>query len=866
MLQARVGILRDAHAKEARILDCAVSLLELHRSKKNKRAERKAVDELQIAHEKVDKVLLDLWRLSSRVSEVRAQLNCHQSAVLRAGLKRVDEMNRRLLAARERRRKSVVASVYLSDADISLMDGIAEDAAAQGGQAGGATLKSMHPHSRALMLAEERIKELEVALMETNEELEQARCDAEGAKRACEAEASSSAEARYQVHEVERILSMILPSDGESLADIERASDQTPDMHTRGSESPSTSARMLRRLGRVQEEVEGYRGRIRQLEEQAMEQPHPSADTSLELRADNTSLSSREDSHATAQSAEIQAAMAALQAEKCALEEETAHLREQLEARTNEAEDLREQLDETCRDVRDLELCQESIVAPLQELYEVLPPADNDLPEGDDTQGFSFPGFLSRVETLMMEHERVYNELSCIQRLNTPNLHGNSGTASERVSIATSASRNSQVSIPAPASVNSRRPSYAGTVASSARISACGDPDLEHVQDMLLQEINERSVSPDATALSQTNGYSDAYYNDSDNTVRLEGMHAGQGFTESVTQPSGPSLATFSVDTMGPTAASSNTSMARQTPPITVTTLSRDMHSHQTFSYTTESTPSPALGTRSNRNSDDSGGVDSDDSTDAAHLATPRGHPAAVAARAMGLTASTASSAADMSLDEFKFGSVDSYFTATSMPGSRERSLLMVDDSDQEHEDQTAYSAHVPANDSSMQAMITSNAYANVEQSMQAGYDGRTAGEMALTDHIATHYGSLTSEDSASGLLDGLPPALKNGHALASRSFDASAQAHGHADESSMSTHSASPRQTTHQSALPSPVAPHLDSSLIHHEPTSPSAVSTANWPSMRSQFRSRLSLVVSDESGLDRLLEQLDAYVASSH
>ncbi|KAI9598204.1 hypothetical protein BDF19DRAFT_410937 [Syncephalis fuscata] len=410
MLQARLSILRDAHAKEVRILDCAVSLLQLHRGGKNKRAERKAMDELQIAYEKVSKVLLDLWRLSLRMAEVRSQMNDHQSAVLRVGMSRLDATNRRLLTARDRKRRTIVSSVLFSETDMALIDSMKEKNA------------NMNEHlqvdkdkadknAQALLEAEARIRELEEALVETNEDLERAREETESAKRACETEASTAASARYQLQEVGRLLALIAPN--AVLDDNEHHHGSLNDATHRISATSTGSNIILSRLEHVHDEVEDYRHRIRQLEEELIKQSQAAIDSEF---ADTSHLEEDERDYNTSNDKPYDLAAVDTIAEiRQASEDELNSLRQQLEARSVEVSDLREQLEEACCDVRDLELCQESIVTPLQDMFSVLPPAPSTIADDDTSCTFTFPGFLARVEALRYKYTVLAKDSSVRQ-------------------------------------------------------------------------------------------------------------------------------------------------------------------------------------------------------------------------------------------------------------------------------------------------------------------------------------------------------------------------------------------------------------------------------------------------------------------
>ncbi|KAI8057931.1 hypothetical protein BDF22DRAFT_14398 [Syncephalis plumigaleata] len=413
MLQARLGILRDAHAKEVRILDCALSLLQLHRGKKNKRAERKAMDELQFAHEKVNKVLLDLWRLNSRMAEVRAEMNNHQAAILRVGIARLESTNRRLRMERERKRRTVVSSVLFSEMDMSLIEKMNERNSNSNSSSNDNAVQS-----QALVEAEARITELEEVLMEINEDLERAREESESAKRACETEASTAASARHQLQEVGRLLALISPSTAledkkydllDTTARLNGGSgDGDNNAMDRASGISTHSNIILSQLERMHDEVDSYRHRIRELEEELMKQAVlPSEHDTLETGHLVEEDEEREGSGAAQGKSYDTAVTDAIAEIRKASEDELESLRHQLEERTIEVSDLREQLEEACCDVRDLELCQESIVTPLQDMFSVLPPAPKSIADDDASCPFTFPGFLARVEALRYKYSLI---------------------------------------------------------------------------------------------------------------------------------------------------------------------------------------------------------------------------------------------------------------------------------------------------------------------------------------------------------------------------------------------------------------------------------------------------------------------------
>ncbi|RKP14907.1 hypothetical protein BJ684DRAFT_18718 [Piptocephalis cylindrospora] len=443
VLTSRIGILAEAHVRESRIRDSASSLASLHHS--NKKTKKKALAELLTAECKVSRVLVDLWRLEGKRADVRQKMGRARSAILRDGLQASEERCRKLEAAREIRRKSVVQSVHARE---SLSLSSHSPAPGDRDTTGATTLLAATGQMLALRA---RVEELEGVLLETNEELTRARQERKGAVELMEEERRRVTERDRELEEVGQVVRKIrsvgedewLVQEEEEKKEDKGDQKEKSDRERRISISP-----MVARLQGLQEDLERSEGQVKILKGQLSEQeqqhrdevkrlrsalPHEGMEEDEEDSSQDSSLSGdipsagrlahqgskdslsagwsgpshhRQGSHSTQYTAMTSQSTSTFRPGSSGSGRPGAPsaLCRMLTQKESECRELRDKLVELRRDIRELELGQEEMIGPIEELWEELP-LDPKEPMGP----FTLPVFLSRVSRLI--HHRTFPSL-----------------------------------------------------------------------------------------------------------------------------------------------------------------------------------------------------------------------------------------------------------------------------------------------------------------------------------------------------------------------------------------------------------------------------------------------------------------------
>lgn len=387
---------------------------------------------------------MDLWRLEGKRAEVRQQMGRARSVILRDGLQASEDRCRKLEAAREVRRKSVVQSVHARES-MSLSSQVQ-----MFGEKDGVGSNGNLASTAQILALRSRVEELEGVLLETNEELTRARQERKGAVELMEEERRRVVERDREIEEVGRVVRKLRSVGEGEWTDHEGRSKVTGSKEHRASISP-----MVARLQGLQEDLERSEVEIKSLKSQLVDQDRQYREeikrlrsalpqgSSLEhsLRDDGEGEESSQESSISGDGLSVrhlvhQGSKDSLSAgiptspthhrqgshstQYTSITSQTAQtsstfrpgssgsgrpgtspsapsaLCRMLTRRETECRDLRDKLVELRKDIRELELGQEEMIAPLEELWEELP-HDPQEPHGS----FTLPAFLSRVSRLI---------------------------------------------------------------------------------------------------------------------------------------------------------------------------------------------------------------------------------------------------------------------------------------------------------------------------------------------------------------------------------------------------------------------------------------------------------------------------------